>query len=134
MQAERQTHSHASWGPNERRRARSSDPQQALSLQLSHVRGEAHLDALVLASADGLPIAHAGDAALCWELAAVAPLLSHGQAPDIEQGLVFVRAVNVDGEPLYLASCGDDLQSLTPSGVDRWLLEATAGVRRILDA
>lgn len=128
MQVERQGQ------PNERRQARSSDPQQALSLQLSHVRDEAQLDALVLASADGLPIAHAGDDELCWELAAVAPLLSSGQAPAIEQGLVFVRAVNVDGEALYLASCGDDLQSLTPAGVDRWLLEATAGVRRILDA
>ncbi|HEX6240734.1 MAG TPA: hypothetical protein VFZ61_07570 [Polyangiales bacterium] len=130
MQVERQI------SEQDRRRIRSSDPQQALSLQLSHVRDEAQLDALVLASPEGLPIAHAGDLDLCSELAALAPLLSTGQAAnaDIQQGLLFVRAVNVDGEPLYLASCGDDLQALSPAAVDRWLLEATAGVRRILAA
>jgi hypothetical protein len=131
MQVERQTDT------ADRRRARSSDPQQALSLQLSHVRDEAQLDALVLASPEGLPIAHAGDADLCCELAALAPLLSRGQSAanaDIQQALLFVRAVNVDGEALYLASCGDDVHALTPAAVDRWLLEATVGVRRILDA
>jgi hypothetical protein len=143
MQTERQ--SRGTDQQSDRRRARSSDPKQALELQLSHVRHEAHLDALVLASREGLPIAHAGDEDLCCELAALAPLLGSawsphlsGQAPangsDIQQGLLFVRAVELDGESLYLASCGDNPLAHTPAAVDRWLLEATAGVRRILAA
>lgn len=122
----------------DRRRARSSNPHQALSLQLSQVRDEARLDALVLASHEGLAIAHAGDADLCCELAALAPLLSAGhtlaEAAEIQQGLLFVRAVNFEGMPLYLASCGDNPDENTPAEVDRWLLEATQGVRRILAA
>jgi hypothetical protein len=143
MQIERQMR--AAEQPADRRRVRSSDPKQALELQLSYVRDEAHLDALVLASREGLPIAHSGDADLCSELAALAPLLGSawapnlgGQAPanssDIQQGLLFVRAVDLDGESLYLASCGDNPLAHTPAAVDRWLLEATAGVRRILAA
>jgi len=123
---------------SERRRRRSNDPQQALKLQLSRVRDEARLDALVLASHDGLTIAHAGDAALCSELAALAPLLSRGQVidneVDIQQGLLFVRAVEFEGMPLYLASCGDTATETTPADVDRWLAEATLGVTRILAA
>ena len=123
---------------SERRYRRSDDPQQALSLQLSHVRDEAQLDALVLASHDGLTIAHAGDAALCSELAALAPLLSRGHVidneVDIQHGILFVRAVEFEGTPLYLASCGDTVTETTPADVDRWLAEATAGVTRILAA
>jgi hypothetical protein len=124
----------------ERRRTRSSNPKQALELQLSYVRKEAHLDALVLAGPEGLPIAHAGDADLCTELAALAPLLQSSgltqpsDAAAIQQGLLFVRTVNFEGESLYLASCGDNVQKHSPDAVDRWLLEATAGVRRILAA
>jgi hypothetical protein len=121
----------------DRRRERSSDPQKALSLQLSYVRSEAGLDALVLATHDGLAIAHAGDMDLCSELAAVAPLLSMGDAAsaaDIQQGLLFVREVVFEGTALYLASCGDNVNDSAPAEVDRWLIEATAGVTRILAA
>jgi hypothetical protein len=122
----------------DRRQLRSNDAQQALSLQLSHVRDGAHLDALVLASHDGLTIAHAGDPALCCELAALAPLLSQGHAidneVDIQQGLLFVRAVEFEGVPLYLASCGDNVTETAPADVDRWLTQATVGVTRILAA
>jgi hypothetical protein len=133
----------------DRRRARSSDPQEALSLQLSYVRSEAGLDALVLASHDGLTIAHAGDLDLCSELAALAPILSNGMssgdlsngissgdagasATDIQQGLLFVREVYFEGTALYLASCGDNVSDNAPAEVDRWLIEATVGVTRIL--
>jgi hypothetical protein len=125
----------------DRRRARSSDPQEALSLQLSYVRSEAGLDALVLASHDGLTIAHAGDLDLCLELAALAPILSNGiscggdagaSATDIQQGLLFVREVYFEGTALYLASCGDNVNESAPAEVDRWLIEATVGVTRIL--
>jgi hypothetical protein len=122
----------------ERRRIRSNDPHRALALQLSHVRHSARLDALVLATHDGLPIAHAGDAALCRELAALAPILSRGTVVaneiDIRQGLLFVRAVIFQGSPLYLASCGDNPTETTPAEVDQWLAEATQGVTRILAA
>jgi hypothetical protein len=126
----------------DRRRERSSDPHAALSLQLSYVRSEARLDALVLATHDGLAIAHAGDLALCSELAALAPLLSSdhsnldasASAADIQQGLLFVRAVNFEGTALYLASCGDNASDSAPAEVDRWLIEATEGVTRILAA
>jgi hypothetical protein len=121
----------------DRRRVRSSDPHEALALQLSYVRSEAGLDALVLASHDGLAIASAGDHDLCSELAAVAPLLSTGDAAsaaDIQQGLLFVREVLFEGTALYLASCGDDVYESAPALVDRWLMEATVGVTRILAA
>jgi hypothetical protein len=122
----------------ERRRIRSDDPHVALALQLSHVRHGARLDAVVLANDEGLPIAHAGDAALCSELAALAPILSRGRVAenqiDIRQGLLFVRAVNFQGAPLYLASCGDSPTENTPELVDQWLANATVGVTRILAA
>ena len=71
---------------------------------------------------------------------ALAPLLQSNELPqsasaaEIQQGLLFVRTVNFEGESLYLASCGDNVQKHSPAAVDRWLLEATAGVRRILAA
>src|SRR5689334_20611134 len=51
----------------ERRRVRSENPLEALLLQLSHVRDEAGLSAVVLASQEGLTIAHAGDEDVCCE-------------------------------------------------------------------
>jgi len=122
----------------ERRRIRSDDPHMALALQLSHVRHSARLDAVVLANDEGLPIAHAGDATLCSELAALAPILSRGRVIenqiDMRQGLLFVRAVNFQGAPLYLASCGDSPTENSPALVDQWLADATVGVTRILTA
>jgi hypothetical protein len=121
----------------ERRQNRSDDPQRALSIQLSQVRDEAQLDALVLATHDGLTIAHAGDLAVCSELAAVAPLLSQGPLPteiELPQQLLFVRTVTFEGSALYLVSCGDDPDRTTRDRVDRWLAEATVGVTRILAA
>lgn len=119
----------------ERRRVRSENPLEALLLQLSHVRDEAGLSAVVLASQEGLTIAHAGDEDVCCELAALAPLLSRGQfvQNDVQltQPLLFVRAVEFEGQPLYLASCGEEA---TTEDVDRWLAEATRGVTRILAA
>jgi len=122
-------------GTTDRRNVRSSDPHEALSLQLSNVLGAAGLSALVLASHDGLAIASAGDRDLCSELAAVAPLLSTGDAAsaaDIRQALLFVREVKFEGMPLYLASCGEDVYESAPAVVDRLLMEATVGVTRIL--
>lgn len=121
----------------ERRRARADNAQEALTLQLAQLCDAGHLDALVLASADGLTIAHAGDVELCSELAAIAPLLSSEMlqvSPSaIQQGMLFVRAVEFEGSSLYLASCGECGDGVL-SEVDQVLLEATHGVRRILAA
>ena len=59
----------------DRRRRRSDDAREALDLQLAHVRDAARLDALVLASDEGLSIAFSGEEELCTELAALAPFL-----------------------------------------------------------
>ena len=64
---------------NERRTRRSLRADQALAFQLEQVRDEAGLDALVLATEEGLPVAHSGEDELCEEIAALAPFLS-GQA------------------------------------------------------
>jgi hypothetical protein len=122
----------------ERRQTRSDNALEALLLQLSHVRDEAGLSALVLASHDGLTIAHVGDEELCSELAALAPLLSRGQYVQndvqIAQPFLCVRAVEFEGTPLYLASCGEECAAGAPAEMDRWLAEATQGVTRILAA
>src|SRR5262245_44971287 len=62
--------------PFERRRRRSDDPITALHYQLSSVRAEAQLAALVLIDEGGCLIAGAGAWPLCEELAAYAPLLA----------------------------------------------------------
>jgi hypothetical protein len=121
----------------ERRRARADNAQEALTLQLAELCDAGHLDALVLAGADGLAIAHAGDLELCSELAAIAPLLSSEMLQvspsSIQHGMLFVRAVEFEGSSLYLASCGE-WGDAAMSEVDRVLHEATQGVRRILAA
>jgi hypothetical protein len=122
----------------ERRRHRSQDAHTALSLQLAEVRREASLDAVVLATAEGLVIAHAGDAALCDELAAVAPLLSLERTlpanSNLGSGLMHVQTVSWQGSPLYLAVCSDDGRAAGSDRVVRSIERAQAGVARILAA
>lgn len=121
----------------ERRRRRSLDPHTALSLQLAHVQEQAKLSALVLASEDGLPIAHAGDADLCSELAAVAPFssLQAGEPAStyIDHALVHVERVPWNGAPLFLAGCRGAPHA-DGGEITRWLAHAQAGVTRILAA
>ncbi|HEY6881070.1 MAG TPA: hypothetical protein VI299_23755 [Polyangiales bacterium] len=114
--------------PRERRTRRSYRPQEALSFQLAHVREEAGLDALVLATADGLSIAYSGEDELCLELAALAPFL---QEADNDGGprATRVRAMAYDGLSLYLISYGVD--DARPE-LEGWLDHATQGISRIL--
>jgi hypothetical protein len=109
----------------ERRTRRSERAEEALSLQLERVRGEAQLEALVLASGEGLPIAHSGEEEFCTELAALAPFIEQTNAT---QELLRVRCTRVAGESLYLVSYGRD----RPAEAESWLEHAWRGVSRIL--
>jgi hypothetical protein len=109
----------------ERRTRRSQRAEEALSLQLERVRDEAHLEALVLASEEGLTIAHSGEEEFCTELAALAPFIEQANST---QELLRVRATEIAGRQLYLVSYGRD----RPREVESWLDHAFRGVTRIL--
>src|SRR3954468_14550942 len=104
----------------ERRLQRSDDAHTALSLQLARVKQDASLDAVVLATAEGLLVAHAGDMELCSELAALAPIVSlEGAMPansNLGQGLLHVQTVSWEGSPLYLA--GTNATVTAPRGAE----------------
>ena len=119
--------------PIERRRRRSEVPQEALVLQLERVREKARLDALVLASDEGLSIAHSGEEELCTELAALAPFLPRETEARTEAGseALRVQPVSFGSLLLYLVSyCRDQVSDQ----LDGWLEHASRGVVRILDA
>ncbi len=127
-------------GPSgeERRKQRSDDPHTALSLQLAHLKREAQLDAVVLATSEGLLIAHAGDDLMCSELAAVAPLvtLEHaipGQV-SLGQGLLHVQSVPWHGSSLYLAATSNTNAIESAPNLTRKIEAAEKGVARILAA
>jgi hypothetical protein len=119
----------------ERRRKRSSDPLVALHYQLSHLRQEGRLEALVVADGSGVVVAGSGAWAVCEELAAYAPLLAQGVWT--EPGMtntsrvaelrtqVDVQAVEVDGQTVLLCARGAGKRAVA---MDR----AALGVARIL--
>lgn len=109
----------------ERRRQRADEAEQALSLQLERVRDEARLEALVLASEEGLCIAHSGEPEFCTELAALAPFIEQTGAG---RERLRVCATRVAGHALYLVSYGQERQR----EVESWLEHARQGVNRIL--
>lgn len=112
----------------ERRTRRSYQPQEALSYQLEHVRDRAGLDALVLATRDGLSIAYSGEDELCLELAALAPFFK--QADNDGEPRTRVRAMDHGGLPLLLISYA--LED-APAELEGWLDHATQGINRILE-
>jgi hypothetical protein len=114
--------------PVERRTRRSERADQALYFQLEHVRGEAQLDALVLATEDGLPVAHSGEDELCEELAALAPFLSSERVSPLEKRTTRVRAVTLEALPLLLVSYRRDAETHP----EEWLEHASRGIARIL--
>lgn len=122
----------------ERRRQRSDDAHTALSLQLAQVKREASLEAVVLATAEGLLIAHAGDMELCSELAAVAPIVSlEGAMPansNLGHGTLHVQTVSWDGSPLYLAGTHTTVDRQRDAELARSIERAQVGVTRILAA
>jgi hypothetical protein len=122
---------------DDRRRKRSQDPLVALHYQLAYTRNEEHLDAIVVADDCGIVVAAAGSWAACEELAAYAPILSHGAwsepgARDTSRvaelrDQVDIKQVTVDGAKVLLCSRGKGTRA---GAMDR----AAAGVARILRA
>lgn len=117
----------------ERRTRRSPDRNVALRFQLEHAREKGGLDALVLADGSGLLVASSGDAAVCSELGAVAPLVSRSvlgmpMPPLLKGSEVVVRRVDVYGQPLFLAAAGGGVAR------DALLTKSIVGVQRILAA
>lgn len=112
----------------DRRTRRSPHMQQALSFQLQRVRETAALDALVLATADGLPVAHSGEDELCAELAALAPFIpvEGGDAADAARRL---RAVRIGAaQPLLLVF----FRRKAPPELEPWAEHTHRGIQRIL--
>ena len=119
----------------ERRRRRSDDPITALHYQLSHTRGAARLEAVVLVDDTGCLVAGAGAWPLCEELAAFAPLLADRRAVGNAvvgsrlaalESEVFVRPLSLDGGSALLCGRGGD-------GARADLIaQALDGCRRIL--
>ena len=118
-----------------RRRERSEDACEALALQLARVRDAARLDALVLASDEGLSIAYSGEEELCIELAALAPFLPRAAPPPESTGAeadaLHVVPLSCGELPLLLVSyCREH----SPAELARWLERASRGVLRILSS
>ena len=115
----------------DRRIRRSDDRYVALRYQLEFTREQAGLDALVLCDDAGLVVASSGDAAVCAELGAVAPLVSRSfmgmpLPPLLRTAEVAVRRVTVLGEEMFLASAGGGVAR------DAHLRSSLQGVERIL--
>lgn len=123
----------------ERRRRRSKETQRALTLQLSHVRRQANMSALVLADETGLVVAGSGDEQLCSELGAYAPLVTRSDRRTRVEGPLAklpmaIRHVRYEGHELYLACCGEVCHQSFRHATDAWLGRTRRGVQRILDA
>lgn len=115
---------------HERRRRRSQDPYRALCLQLEHARSCGELDAVVVATDNGLVVAGAGERSVCEALGAIAPLVASpafdGRIPGALVGQsIGVRPLHVDGETIYIASAGRTDGST-------WIQSSIHGVCRIL--
>lgn len=122
----------------DRRRHRSEDPIVALHYQLSAVRAQADLQALVLVDGAGCLVAGAGAWPVCQELAAYAPFLAHrepGRSGAVETRTqeiardAHVRSMEIDGSEVLLCALGGSGSELTS-----WIVRAAAGCRRILRA
>lgn len=115
----------------ERRVRRSPESHVALSFQLEHTREHGNLEAVVLTDRSGMPVAHAGESALCEELAAIAPVYSHTVLPMrlpplLRGGEVAVRRLSLHGQELFLACLGGGVAR------DALLASSASGVHRIL--
>jgi hypothetical protein len=119
---------------NERRRRRSSDPNQAISFQLETCRRAGGLEAMILADDHGLCIAASGYAPACEEVAARVSVMNR-EVPgfegeiwtDHERWRVHVRRFHIDGMELCLCAVGgmDD-------GRAHQVERSLRGVKRIL--
>ncbi|MEI8257769.1 MAG: hypothetical protein WCJ30_18995 [Deltaproteobacteria bacterium] len=119
------------WNVVDRRSERSGQLEGALHLLLRSQRQRGELDLIVLATYEGLVIAHDGPQNLCEEIAAYAPLLARGAPVAIDpkriRGLS-VHAFMVGRQELLLATRGG-----TDTGVtDTLAMASIKGATRIL--
>ena len=120
----------------ERRVRRAGTVTLALSYQLDDCCKDGHIEAMVVANEDGLPLAAAGDSYACDEVAArmvlVGPrissfdgtLLGNGKRYDVQ-----MTKVKVDGSELLVCAVGG-----TPAQRSRQIARGAAGALRILAA
>ena len=93
------------WVSGERRVRRSDDRLQALQFLFATQRERAALSHLLVATEDGILVAHDGDTDECEELAAYAPFVARGAGMAIDPRRitgVTAHAFPVDGQELYL--------------------------------
>jgi hypothetical protein len=121
---------------NERRRRRSATITLALSYQLDDCCRDGAIQAMVVADGDGLPLAAAGDAFACDEVAArmvlVGPrirefngtLLGGGTRWDVQ-----MTKLEVDGSELLVCAVGG-----TPEQRTKQIARGAEGALRILAA
>ncbi len=119
------------WLFEDRRQRRSTDRFVALRYQLEHTRDQGKLEALVLADEQGLVVASSGDASICAELGAVAPLVSGSpmgmpMPPLLRGAEVAIRPFHIYGQRLFLACVGGGVAR------DAHLSTSRCGVQRIL--
>ncbi len=117
----------------ERRMRRSDRADLALVMQLEQTRSTGNLEAVVLADAAGILLAHAGDKRTCDALGALAPLGPWAKVSGVMADLVggrdiAVRPLRLHGAPIFLAALGGT------SARDAVLSHALTGVTRILVA
>lgn len=120
----------------ERRIRRAQTAKVALSYQLDDCCKDGEIHAMVVADRDGLPLAAAGDAYTCDEVAARIVLagtkvsgfdgtvLGDGQRWDVE-----MKKIQLDGEELVICAIGG-----TSSERSRQIARGAAGAVRILAA
>lgn len=121
---------------SDRRRRRANDVALALRYQLDACRGDAEMEALVVADEDGLCLAASGPLETCHEVAAVLPFLGRrrrefqGTVLSAKGGLrVMVRAFDFGGQELYACAIGGADERRADG-----LARSVAGVARILAA
>lgn len=119
------------WILKDRRVRRSEERQTALRYQLEYTREQGGLEAVVVADDAGLVVGSAGDAGICEELGAYAPLMAcsvFGMAlPPLLRGAeVAIRPMKLNGQPLFLATVGGGVAR------DALLMASEKGVSRIL--
>jgi len=120
----------------ERRRRRADLITQALTYQLLACCEDGEMQAMVIADADGLPLASSGDRHACDEVAAsmvhigartpafTGTLLGNGQRWDVE-----MTKILVDGNPLVVCAVGGSAEQRR-----RQVARGARGTLRILGA
>ena len=127
----------------ERRRVRSTNPNQAMGHLFATIARDNAVEHLALADQRGLLLVHSGQQETCDVLAAYAPLLSKTVDPSSREVLldtmtgylaearperIAVRRFDHGGEPLFLCA----LITSTSAAKDVAVCRAVSGARRIL--